>query len=197
MAKGIKVHHISDKELQRMKKKWTRNCMRAWEILSMLSLRDEFGFEAIDLIKFIKRLNVAADDVAAGRIHTKDAIEVLTEETGMKYENDTFSIGDEYMKENLQTTTEIVKKVLTEYPATRNNDRLLYYRVCEIINDKTLTSNFGYVLLHQKDFEIPSIETVGRCRRKAQEKHPELRASKEVEEKRAERETEFREYAKG
>lgn len=196
MAKGQKVHHITDKELRLMKKKWTRQCVHVWEMTSLLALRDGFGFEALDMIKFVEKLMEVNDDVTGGRLTIKDIKGTLEEETGLKIENGKYSKGDDYMEKPLKTVSELVKHQLEQYPATRDNDQLLYYRVCEAINPKALTSNFGYVTLNRKDFELPSIETVGRCRRKLQEKNPELRASKEVEGFRAEREAEFREYAK-
>lgn len=197
MAKGIKVHHVTDKELQRMKKEWTRKCVYVWEMTSLLALRDAFGFEAVDMIKFVERLMNVNEDVIDGRLTVKDIKGTLFEETGLKIENGKYSKGDDYMEKSLQSTSALVKEILEKFPATRDNDQILYYRVCEAINEKALTSNFGYVLLHRKDFELPSIETVGRCRRKLQEKNPDLRASSKVEGFRAEREAEFREYAKG
>lgn len=41
------------------------------------------------------------------------------------------------------------------------------------------------------EWQLPSIETVGRCRRKAQQENPSLKASPEVENFRYDRETEF------
>lgn len=196
MAKGQKVHHITDKELRLMKKDWTRRSVHVWEMTSLLALRDAFGFEAVDMMAFIEKLQEVNTDVLGGRLTVKDIKGALKEETGLKIENGTYSKGDDYMEKSLQSTTELVKEILERFPATRDNDQLLYYRVCEKINSKALTSNFGYVLLNRKDFMIPTIETVGRCRRKLQEKNPDLRASKEVEGFRAEREAEFREYAK-
>lgn len=197
MAKGQKIHHLTDKELRLMKKKWTRQCVYVWEMTSLLALRDGFGFEALDMMTFIEKLQEVNTDVLDGRLTVKDIKGTLEEETGLKIENGKYSKGDDYMEKNLKTVSELVRYQLEKYPATRDNDQLLYYRVCEQINPKSLSSNFGYVLLNRKDFDLPSIETVGRCRRKLQEKNPELRASSKVESFRGEREAEFREYAKG
>lgn len=196
MAKGQKIHHLTDKELRLMKKDWTRKCVHVWEMTSILALRDAFGFEAIDMMRFVEKLVEVNTSVNDGRLTIKDIKGVLEEETGLKIENGKYSKGDDYMEKSLQSTSALVKEILERFPATRDNDQLLYYRVCEAINPKSLTSNWGYVLLNRKEFMIPSIETVGRCRRKLQEKNPDLRASKKVEGFRAEREAEFREYAK-
>ena len=44
--------------------------------------------------------------------------------------------------------------------------------------------------------DVPTIETVSRLRRKAQQEHPELKANAEVTAFRAEREEQFRAYAR-
>ena len=96
----------------------------------------------------------------------------------------------------LKTTTDLVKDILEKVPETRNNDNLLYYRVCEKLNHVVLGLSFGMVLINQKEFNLPSIETVGRARRKVQEKYAHLRASDNVEAGRMLAEEVFREYAK-
>ena len=45
--------------------------------------------------------------------------------------------------------------------------------------------------------KVPSFDSVSRCRRKVQEKYPQLRASKEVYAHRRELEQEYREFARG
>lgn len=97
----------------------------------------------------------------------------------------------------LKTTTLLVKEILKTVPETRSNDKLLYYRLCEKKNNLALSMPFGMVLLNLDEFRIPSIETVGRCRRKLQEQHPELRANSNVEAGRMLNEEAFREYARG
>lgn len=104
------------------------------------------------------------------------------------------------MKE-LTTTTNLVKKVLEAVPETRDSDNLLYLEVIKVISKTEgvdllkipMEQFFSYLLLH----EVPSVETVGRCRRKLQEKYPELKSNKVVAAFRSEREEMFREYARG
>jgi hypothetical protein len=96
----------------------------------------------------------------------------------------------------LRTTTDLVKHILETVPATRNSDTLLYYRVCDAIDSKSLGLSFGYVLLSMNELKLPGFETVRRSRQKIQQAHPEL-AGKEVEGHRMINEEIFREYARG
>lgn len=98
--------------------------------------------------------------------------------------------------EKLYNTTVLVKKILEDVPETRNDDNLLYYRVCDVIDSYCLGLSFGWVLLNMKELEIPTIETVGRCRRKLQEQFPELRATDKVKGFRTDRERKFEAYAR-
>ena len=96
----------------------------------------------------------------------------------------------------LKTTTNLVKHILETVPETRNSDTLLYYRVCDAIDSKSLGLSFGYVLLSMNELKLPGFETVRRSRQKIQQTHPEL-AGKEVEAYRMMNEEVFREYARG
>ncbi len=100
----------------------------------------------------------------------------------------------------LRNTTEIVKQVLEVAPVTRNSDGLLYIRVLEILAER---SGIDYMKMpartlfaNLKELGVPSVETVGRCRRKVQAENEHLRANKKVEQFRSELEAEFREYAR-
>lgn len=95
----------------------------------------------------------------------------------------------------LRNTTKLVQQVLEEVPAARNSDNVLYMEVVRIINQSVLRMPLAVVLQNMKTFNLPSIETVGRCRRKLQAEIPELRADKTVEEFRTELEDAFREWA--
>lgn len=92
---------------------------------------------------------------------------------------------------------DLVKYQLENYPATRNNDALLYYRVCEWINSDIIGKPFGYVLTNLKEFELPTYDTIGRCRRKLQAEFPELAANPTVTDFRALKQEEFKEFARG
>ena len=96
----------------------------------------------------------------------------------------------------LKTTTLLVKQVLETVPAARNSDNLLFIEVVKIININLIFKPLAEVLTNLKEYDLPSIETVGRCRRKLQAQFPELRAAATVQGIRDGREEEFREWAK-
>lgn len=98
-------------------------------------------------------------------------------------------------KKQLLTVHNMVLGVLTNEPRTRSDDRALamevyrrYYKV-DIYKEP-----FAVVMCNDK---LPSIETIGRCRRKVQEEREDLRAVKAVEDKRISRQEDFIEYAGG
>lgn len=100
----------------------------------------------------------------------------------------------------LKTTTELVKYILEKYPNARNSDNELYIKVLQYvgeakginIDDMSVLSFFVRI----KQLDIPSIETVGRCRRKIVETHPELAGNGDVEAGRILNEETFRDYAR-
>ena len=101
----------------------------------------------------------------------------------------------------LNTTTELVKHILQEHPETRNSDNALYIPVLNVYGkQKGINLENMSVLrffMQIKDIGIPSIETVGRCRRKIVEAHPELAGNDVVEGHRTLNEETYREYARG
>ena len=96
----------------------------------------------------------------------------------------------------LRNTTKMVKYVLVKEPRTRNSDNLLWLEVIKLVNQGVLRKPMAEVLQNLNEYGLPSIETVGRCRRKIQAECTELRAKKAVQDCRAVREEEFRELAK-
>ena len=101
---------------------------------------------------------------------------------------------------NLKKTSELVHELLINEPACRNSDNILYWRVLQVIGyqKKIDVSKMSVpaLLFHMRDYGIPSIESVGRARRKIQEHNPELRADDTVEAYREVLEEEYRRYAK-
>lgn len=100
----------------------------------------------------------------------------------------------------LGKTTDIVQSILRQDAATRDSDSLLYCKVLERYGRK-LGVDFTRVSVDSffrsyKKYNIPSVETVGRCRRKLQEEYPELRGSEATEAQRGAREKQFRHYAR-
>lgn len=97
----------------------------------------------------------------------------------------------------LKTTAALVKAILLEDERARNNDGILYSRVCEVIGarvDLNLVTRFFYNLTGLTAFPAP--ETVIRARQKIQATHPELAASERVQRARGELEPEFRAFAR-
>ena len=95
----------------------------------------------------------------------------------------------------LRNTTKMVKYVLEKEPRTRNNNGLLWLEVIKLVDQGILRLPMAIVLPNLKEYGLPSVETVTRCRRKLQAEFPELRANKKVEGFRTGLEAEFREWA--
>ena len=87
-----------------------------------------------------------------------------------------------------------VLKVLEERPETRSDDFILIYYVYKEYLDISVF-RFSSVMLHHNDLELPSFHSITRARRKIFEKFPELKPKK-VTKFRAEKEEEFKEYAR-
>lgn len=100
----------------------------------------------------------------------------------------------------LNTTTELVKDILEKHPDARNSDNLLYCYVLAIIGHKTgikyESMPIEIILPNLKIYGLPSIETVGRCRRKIVEAYPELAGNNTVEAGRILNEEAFKNYAR-
>lgn len=96
----------------------------------------------------------------------------------------------------LRKTTVLVKSILECNPNTRNSDSLLYIEVCKKLNPEVEHWLFFDVLRNQSELGLPSIETVGRCRRKVVETYPELAGCSDVEAQRILNEEEFIDYGR-
>ncbi len=87
---------------------------------------------------------------------------------------------------------EMVKDILTRFPETRNKDSYLHCRLLETYYGS------GYVyqpyIITLQDESLPSIESVGRARRKCQELYPELRADDNTQAARELKEEEYEDY---
>ena len=99
---------------------------------------------------------------------------------------------------NLRTLTELVKTILEQQPETRSSDNLLYIEVLRrCTNQRVLNMPVWMFYENLTEWHLPSIETVGRCRRKAQQENPHLKATAEVQDFRYDKEAEFVQFAKG
>lgn len=86
-----------------------------------------------------------------------------------------------------------VKAILTEHPQTRNDDHWLYYQyVCR--NGRPDGTPFTVIFISYKLYGFPSFESVGRARRRVQQKCPELRGDKGTQTARENLEKEYHDY---
>ena len=97
---------------------------------------------------------------------------------------------------NLNTLTDLVKTILEQQPETRSSDNLLYIEVLARTSGQNVMNMPVWAFYENlREWKLPSIETVGRCRRKAQQENPHLKATTEVQGFRCDRESEFRKFA--
>lgn len=93
--------------------------------------------------------------------------------------------------------TKIVVYILTNKPATRDDEMLLY---CHVINSYGISvkdNSFYFIACELiAKGKIPSFETISRIRRKVQEKYPSLRPSDSVKARRAEKSELFKQLKK-
>lgn len=95
----------------------------------------------------------------------------------------------------LTRVSEIVKHILETEPETRNNDGLLYVKVCQYFNPSIDLFPFGVVMANLNSYNLPPAETVRRARAKIQAKNEHLQANKTVKEYRAENELKYKAFA--
>lgn len=94
----------------------------------------------------------------------------------------------------IHKVSEIVEKIMRDIPSTRDDDFLLY---AFVLNKYGYSKDVSFWILRSLVIakSVPSMECVGRCRRKMQELYPELRAIKPVEQGRAKQVPEYKQYA--
>ena len=97
---------------------------------------------------------------------------------------------------DLKKLEDVVRNVLIDYPDTRNSDNILYKHILQNYNPMLLNSSVKDYLMYFNDYKVPRFESVARCRRKLQEKNPQLRPTENVRKWREENETKFFNYAK-
>lgn len=97
---------------------------------------------------------------------------------------------------DLKSISAKVKMILEEEPATMNSDELLYVKVCQKYNPSIAVFPFGTVLPNYRTYDLPSMKSVERARRKVQEKYPELASDRKIKQLRLEQEAEYKEFAK-
>ena len=73
-----------------------------------------------------------------------------------------------------------VRKILKNNPSTRGDDDLLYKYVLDDLKVDTSEFSVESFLLNYRKMGIPTIETVGRCRRKLQAKNETLKPTPDI-----------------
>lgn len=97
---------------------------------------------------------------------------------------------------NLKTIEGKVRAVLQKDEEARNDDMLLYLKVCNGCLKDTGAMPFAEVMAQYKYLGLPSFESVGRTRRKLQAQYPELMGNARVRRLRDAGEKAYRKYAK-
>lgn len=99
--------------------------------------------------------------------------------------------------EKLRDLEKTVRTILEEKPATRGSDDLLYTWVCYKMGYGLKGKDAQDFILNYRRMGIPTIESVGRCRRKLQEKNESLKPTPDIQLKRKKQENSFYHYSLG
>ena len=99
--------------------------------------------------------------------------------------------------EKLKDLEKRVRKILKNNPSTRGDDDLLYSYILDDLKVDTSKFNVQGFLLSYRKMGIPTIETVGRCRRKIQSKDETLKPTPDIVLNRKKLETSFYNYSLG
>ena len=97
---------------------------------------------------------------------------------------------------DLKNISQIVKEILIENPHARDNDDILYFKVCERVNPDDSFISFQLFMYKRKDLGFPPFESVRRTRQKIQAENPDLRGSSPARAARAAKEKEYKDYAR-
>lgn len=88
-----------------------------------------------------------------------------------------------------------VRAVLKDEPATRGSDDLLYIRIIGGLGvDLNSVTAMDFILNYRKQ-KLPTIETIGRCRRRIQARDKTLKPTPDIELKRKKLEDSFYFYS--
>ena len=98
--------------------------------------------------------------------------------------------------DNLKTVEGKVKAILQKNEDARNDDMVLYLALCNLYLADAGNMPLAQILTNYKELGLPSFESVGRTRRKLQEKYPELLGSVRMQKIRAKGEKAYRRYSK-
>lgn len=71
----------------------------------------------------------------------------------------------------MENITDLIADIMLNDDMARNSDAYLYHAVCQRINPAALSVPFGIVIQNLGSYKLPSVETVGRLRRKIQSEY--------------------------
>ena len=112
-----------------------------------------------------------------------------------RYKEGTVIFCDVCMQK-LRTIEDKVRAILKKDEEARNDDMVLYLKVCNSYFKDAGAMPFAEVMSQYRYLGLPSFESVGRTRRKLQAEHPELLGSVRIQKLRAKQEQNYRRYAK-
>lgn len=127
-------------------------------------------------------------------------------EAGMQRLAELWNVPDVVQKVNfmwedtmtkLKELESVVKEILKQKPATRGDDDLLYVYVLDQMHLNLSSYSVTSFLLNYRKLGVPTIESVGRCRRKVQTKYEELKPTSDIILKRKKVENSFYDYSLG
>ena len=98
--------------------------------------------------------------------------------------------------QKLRTIEDKVRAILKKDEEARNDDMVLYLKVCNSYFKDAGAMPFAEVMSQYRYLGLPSFESVGRTRRKLQAQYPELMGNARVRRLRAAGEKAYRKYAK-
>lgn len=79
------IEDIKRKTVKETVDRVSREAFERMMVLSLLVLRDEWGFGSIRMERFMDRLSELIDDVGAGRLSMDDITDGLEEELGIEF----------------------------------------------------------------------------------------------------------------
>lgn len=95
----------------------------------------------------------------------------------------------------LKTIEDMVRAILKKDKEARNDDMLLYLKVCNACLKDAGTMPFAEVMAGYRFYGLPPFESVRRTRQKLQATYPELAGNLRVRRLRAVQEQAYRQYA--
>ena len=97
----------------------------------------------------------------------------------------------------LRKLEKTVKEIMIEDPVTRGDDDILYVRVLKKAGIEINNITAETYIMNYRRLKLPTIESVGRCRRRVQAKDETLKPTPEIELKRRKTEQSYYYYSIG